>query len=153
MYFRSAVHRTAYPRRRSSSSNSFRVRARRMHWSMTYISRSFQLSPLAADRYSLADIPWGCVSLGLTTGYPWTRQSSSLSSRRFRKPAGVICSLRPSCQLTELITKWEWGLSVSQWVQTSTSCPGHARSANSRARSWASAEEMVDRESKDWVNW
>jgi hypothetical protein len=50
---------------------------------MSYISRSFQLSPLAADRYSRADIPCTGFSFGAITGYPWARQSSSLSSRSF----------------------------------------------------------------------
>ena len=42
----------------SGRCNSSRVSAYRMHWSMVFISRNFQLSPLAAERYSRVPMPF-----------------------------------------------------------------------------------------------
>ena len=52
MFFQLSVHRTWYPSLSIREMNSSLVEAYFMHWSMVSISRNFQLSPLAAERYS-----------------------------------------------------------------------------------------------------
>ena len=54
-----------------------------MQSSITIMSRSFQLSPLTADRNSRADIPFTGFGFAVITVYPWARQISSLRSRSF----------------------------------------------------------------------
>ena len=56
MLFRLSVQRTSYPSLRINVMNSSRLRAYRIHSSMVFISRNFQLSPLAAVWYSAPDI-------------------------------------------------------------------------------------------------
>ena len=56
MLFRLSVQRTSYPSLRINVMNSSRLRAYRIQLSMVFISRNFQLSPLAAVWYSAPDI-------------------------------------------------------------------------------------------------
>ena len=56
MLFRLSVQRTSYPSLRINVMNSSRLRAYRIQLSMVFISRNFQLSPLAAVCYSAPDI-------------------------------------------------------------------------------------------------
>ena len=104
---------------------------------MWYISWNFQLSPFCAARHSLADSleppPW----YGFSTFRPWAMHTWSLTMRSSFSVFGDWRSFRPVSKLTELSTKCEWTWSVSQWVVTRTSVPGHARVANSSAISWA----------------
>ena len=58
MFFRVSVHFTSYLSLRMREMNSSRLPAYLMQLSMVFIRRNFQLSPLTADRYSLALIPW-----------------------------------------------------------------------------------------------
>lgn len=65
------------------------VEAYLMHWSMVFISRNFQLSPLAAERYSRLLMPldfFGCC-FGKTES-PYFMQNSSEIPRRFFKVPG-----------------------------------------------------------------
>lgn len=67
-----------------------------MHWSMVFISRNFQLSPLAAERYSRLLMPlvfFGCCFS--KTEKPYFIQSSSESVRRFFKVLGPWRSIFP----------------------------------------------------------
>ena len=76
--------------------NSSLVEAYRMHWSMVFISRNFQLSPLAAERYSLALMPFAflCCCFGKTERLCF-RQSPSESVRRPFKVLGPWRSIFP----------------------------------------------------------
>lgn len=52
MHLRLRSQRTWYPSLSIREMNSSRVAAYRMHWSMVFMRRNFQLSPLEAERYS-----------------------------------------------------------------------------------------------------
>ncbi len=58
MFFRPSVHRTWQPSLSIREMKSSRVSAYLMHWSMVFISRNFQLSPLTAERYSRVPMLW-----------------------------------------------------------------------------------------------
>ncbi len=82
------------------------VEAYRIHWSMVFISRNFQLSPLAAERYSRLLMPldfFGCCFV--KTESPCFMQISSEIPRRFFKVLGPWRSIRPDSQQTALTRK------------------------------------------------
>lgn len=65
------------------------VEAYRMHWSMVFISRNFQLCPLVVERYSRLLMPldfFGCCFVKMES--PYFMQSSSEIPRKFFKVLG-----------------------------------------------------------------
>lgn len=91
---------------------------------MMFISRNFQLSPLAAVWYSAPDMDLTrFFSRGWNTGRPNSKHTWSLRWRSCVSSGSLMCSFFPSSKLTLLTRKWEWMWSRSTWVQTSTSRP------------------------------
>ena len=94
--------------------------------SMAIASRSFQLCPLSAERYSAADMPGVRLFLGLMTDRPYCTQRASDACRIRWMLSLSEWYFRPSSALTELMIRWEWRWSRSVWVQTSTSNPANS---------------------------
>ena len=69
-----------------------------MHWSMVFISRNFQLWPLAAERYSRLLIRFclACFWGGGKIFKLWAAQISSLVSRWAWRSAALWWSFLPS---------------------------------------------------------
>lgn len=129
--------------------NASRVWAQRMHSSMVFMSRNFQLSPLAAERYSRA--PSLCVfgSCFGRTDRPCAAQSSSEMERSLASVPGPCRSILPLSKQTLFTMKCEWMCSRSMWVAISTSLSGHALAANAFAISCASSPVTGSSGAKD----
>ena len=85
-------------------------------------SRTFQLCPLAAIRYSA----WVgretiCWRFGWQTDRPYRMHSVSETWRSCVRSVFSKWSFLPVWKLTELTMKWEWMCSRSVWVATMTS--------------------------------
>ena len=67
--------------------------AYRIHWSMVFINRNFQLSPLAAERYYRVPIHfcWTCFCRGGRIDRWWVTQILSLANRWACRSAVLRC--------------------------------------------------------------
>ena len=110
-----------------------------MHSSMVFMSRNFQLSPLVAERYSLAPSPCVFVSCLGRTVNPCAAQSSSEMGRSLASVPSPCRSILPLPKQTLLTIKCEWMCSRSMWVAMSASLSGHALAANIFASSCANS--------------
>lgn len=153
MFFRASCHRTLYPSLCMSRMNSFRSRAYRIHSSMRFIRRNFQLPPLAAMWYSaLERDATFFFSFGWNTGRPNSLQIKSLRTRSSVSSGSLMWSFLPSSRLTLLMIKWEWICVRSVWVQIRTSRPWKY-SASFSAAAWAAAGSTSSPAGKDWTMW
>ena len=75
-----------------------------MHWSMVFMSRNFQLSPLAAERYSLVLIGFSLTSFWGGGRISWwcAAQILSLAIRWACRSVALWWSFLPSRKLTLL---------------------------------------------------
>ena len=116
MFFRPSDHRTWQPSLSMREINSSLVEAYRMHWSMVFISRNFQLSPLAAERYSrlLMRFCFTCFSDGGRVSRLWAAQIASLVCRWAWRSAALWWSFLPFWKLTLLTIRWlcRWSVSI-----------------------------------------
>ncbi len=80
-----------------------------MHRSMAFMVWNFQLSPLAAERYSASDMGRGLrAGFGWNTGRPRAAHTASLRWRSSASSRLPVWSFFPSSKLTLFTSRWEW---------------------------------------------